>query len=91
MALRISSALPYSTCCTCCTMGMYGIRYVLLPPMETAPMDFPWKAPTVEINHLPPVAIRASFRDISTASAPPLVKKQYCRSPGVISATAFAR
>ena len=32
-----------------------------------------------------PVASLASFRAISTASAPPLVKKQYCRSPGVIS------
>ena len=25
-------------------------------------MDLPWKAPTVEIYHRPPVAIRASFR-----------------------------
>ena len=62
-----------------------------LPPMDTAPMVLPWKAPTVEITHRPPVAIRASFRAISTASAPPLVKKQYCRSPGVMSAMALAR
>ena len=54
-------------------------------------MDLPWKAPTVEMYHRPPVAIRASFRAISTASAPPLVKKQYCRSPGVMSAMALAR
>lgn len=75
----------------CCTIGIYGVRYVLLPPIEMALIDLPWKAPTVEMYHLPPVAIRASFKDISTASAPPFVKKQYCRSHGVISATAFAR
>ena len=91
IALRMSSAFPYSTCCTCCTIGVYGTRYVDLPPMEIAPIDFPWKAPTVEIYQRPPVAIRASFSAISTASAPPFVKKQYCRSPGVISAIAFAR
>ena len=70
---------------------MYGVLYVLLPPQDIAPIDLPWNAPTVEMYHLPPVAILASFNAISTASAPPLVKKQYSRSPGVISATAFAR
>jgi RNA polymerase primary sigma factor len=37
------------------------------------------------------VEVLASFNAISTASAPPLVKKQYCRSPGVIMDTNFAR
>ena len=54
-------------------------------------MLLPWKAPTVEMYQRPPVAMRASFNAISTASAPPLVKKHCCRSPGVMSAMALAR
>ena len=52
---------------------IWNSLYVFLPPIEIAPIDLPWNAPTVEIYHLPPVAILASFNAISTASAPPFV------------------
>ena len=51
----------------------------------------PWKARMVEMYQRPPVLNRASFRAISTASVPQLVKKHCFRSPGVMSATALAR
>jgi len=54
------------------------------------PMDLPWKAPMVEIIPVRFVCRRASFNAPSTDSVPLLVKKQYCKSPGVIMANNLA-
>ena len=64
---------------------------MLLPPTDRDPAVLPWKARMVEMYQRPPVLNRASFRAISTASVPQLVKKHCFRSPGVMSATALAR
>jgi hypothetical protein len=54
-------------------------------------MDFPWNAPIVEIYHLPPVANLASLSAISTASAPPFVKKSVLQVSGRNHRKNFAR
>ncbi len=54
------------------------------------PMDFPWNPPIAAIKLERSVCKRASFIAPSTDSVPLLVKKQYCKSPGVIISTSLA-
>src|SRR4028118_2022733 len=73
------------------TSGLNGTLYFSRPETDSAPRVLPWNAPVAETKRVRPVLIRAIFKPPSTASAPLLQKKQYCRSPGVISASFFAR
>ena len=70
--------------------GRNGSRYSHLPSSDSEPQLLPWN-PRIELmKFVRPVKTRASLIAPSTASVPLLMKKEYCRSPGVISPSSSA-
>ena len=55
------------------------------------PSDLPWNAPIVPTKWCRPVVSIDILRQASIDSVPEFVKKEYCRSPGVIIETMWAR
>jgi hypothetical protein len=60
-----------------------GVAVDSRPDAESAPKVLPWKPPMVRRSPRRPVKRSCALSAPSTASAPELQKKVYCRSPGV--------
>ena len=88
--LASTSMSPQGTCVQC-RRGRNGSRKTAFEVPPSEPMLLPWNAPAAPMKWCRPVASVAILRQPSIDSVPELVKKAYCRSPGVISATRFAR
>jgi hypothetical protein len=88
--IRSASASPKGTCVQRLS-GRNGSRKTAFDVPPSEPSDLPWKAPIVPTKWWRPVVRIAIFRQASIDSVPEFVKKEYWRSPGVISATRRAR
>ena len=78
----------------CSVPGMSGPmpwRKIASPPIAMVSRVAPWKESHMEIVLCRPVAIRASFSAMPTASAPPGQKSDFFKGSGAISASFFAR
>jgi hypothetical protein len=85
-----ASASPYGTKVTSPGSGSKGARYFGLWVMASAPIERPWKAPSVEMIRVRPV-IRVSLKAASLASVPELVKNTRASSAPSGSTIAASR
>src|SRR3990172_8971531 len=79
------------TCSVPGSRGPASSRNSFWPPTLLVSREAPWKAPHIETVLNRPVAARARRRAIPMAALPPGQKSDFPRSPGVISASFFAR